>query len=127
MTVFNPQFDTPTLLQKLDTTTGLVVACYCAEWCETCRDYRTPFQALADRWPQHVFVWIDIEECEHLLDEEEVENFPTLLLQGSQGNLFFGPMVPYVEQLEKLIERSTSLVAGQAGGPGPLRNLLKHA
>lgn len=127
MIVFNPQQNPGALLERLDQHPGLVVACYCAAWCDTCKQYAEPFQQLAQRWPQHTFVWIDIEECESLLDDEEVENFPTLLLQGPKGNLFFGPMVPYIEQLEKLLERTDALGTGSSEGPGPLRHLLTTA
>jgi thioredoxin 1 len=124
MHVYNAEHESHELSVHLDQTQGLVVACYCAQWCETCKQYRPAFQALAQRWPQHTFVWIDIEECEPLLDDEEVENFPTLLLQGPGGNLFFGPMIPHIEQLEKLLERTDPNAHGSASGPGPLKQLL---
>ena len=125
MNVYNTEHDTTALLSRLRQNPGLIVACYCAEWCDTCKQYRPAFQALAQRWPQHTFVWIDIEECEDLLDDHEVENFPTLLLQGRNGNLFFGPMIPHVEQLEKLLERTDPDAHGTAAGPGPLGVLLQ--
>lgn len=124
MHVYNAQHESRELLAHLKQAQGLLVACYCAEWCDTCKQYRPAFQALAARWPQHTFVWIDIEECEALLDDEEVENFPTLLLQGAHGNLFFGPMIPHIEQLEKLLERTDATAPGSVGGPGCLEQLL---
>ncbi len=124
MNFFDAQADLPALAERLATHTGLVVACYCAAWCDTCGTYRPGFEALAAHHPAHVFVWIDIEENEALLNDEEVENFPTLLVQSPTGNLFFGAMLPYPEHLERLLE---SLDAGQAAtqqGPGPLRELV---
>lgn len=124
MNFFDAQADSPKLAQRLASHHGLVVACYCAAWCDTCGGYRPGFEALAKRNPDHVFVWIDIEENEALLDDEEVENFPTLLVQSPSGNLFFGPMLPYAEHLERLLQ---SLETGQAAtqqGPGPLKELV---
>lgn len=82
---------------------ALLIACYCAAWCDTCRSYQTDFNALAGRWPQHRFVWIDIEEHPELLDDHDVENFPTILIQNERGTVFFGVQLPYVSHLERLI------------------------
>ena len=37
-----------------------VVSCLCAEWCDTCVDYRPGFFALAEKFPTAQFRWIDI-------------------------------------------------------------------
>lgn len=102
---------------------GLTVACYCAAWCDTCTQYRPDFAALADKFPAITFVWIDIEENPELLDDEEVENFPTLLIQGPQGNVFFGPLQPYISHLERLLSRADESSPCVPDGPGPLLGL----
>ena len=127
MNFFDAQTDSPALHKKLQSHSGLVVACYCAAWCDTCNGYRPGFQELAAARPQHVFVWIDIEENEHLLDDEEVENFPTLLVQGQQGNLFFGPMLPHLEHLERLLQSLEAPSPLLQDGPGRLADLLDLA
>ena len=38
------------------------VTCLCAEWCHVCTEYRAGFLALAERFPQAEFRWVDIEE-----------------------------------------------------------------
>lgn len=124
MNSFDAQTSLPDLARRLADHDGLVVACYCAAWCNTCSAYRPAFDALAQRNPEHVFVWIDVEENEALLDDEDVENFPTLLVQSTQGNAFFGPMLPHIEHLDRLlrsIDASTPIIDA---GPGPLRDLL---
>ncbi|NYT80390.1 thioredoxin family protein [Alcaligenaceae bacterium] len=124
MPVYDPQHHMPALRDRLTREDGLVIACYCAAWCDTCRQYRPDFDGLAQKWPQHTFVWIDIEENPDLLDDEDVENFPTILVQSRAGNLFFGSMLPYISHLEKLVP---GLEAADPieGGPGQLSGLLE--
>jgi len=110
------------LRQRLQQPDTLLVACYCAAWCKTCEAYRRDFDALAQRFPQHVFAWIDIEESPQLLDDDDVENFPTLLLQREGQTLFFGVQQPFIHHLEGLIARSGRL--GAMSGRRPLGALL---
>lgn len=126
MNFFDAQTQADALNRHLSAYDGLVVACYCAAWCDSCNGYRPGFEALAARKPQHVFVWIDIEECEHLLDDEEAENFPTLLVQSSEGNLFFGPMLPHLEHLERLLQSFEQATTVLPEGPGLLKDLLER-
>ena len=39
----------------------ITVTCICAEWCDTCRDYRKGFFALSERFPRARFEWLDTE------------------------------------------------------------------
>lgn len=126
MNYFDAQTQSQELQERLASHTGLVVACYCAAWCDTCKNYQPGFHALAGRMPQALFVWIDIEEDEHLLDDEEVENFPTLLVQGPDGNLFFGPMLPHLEHLERLLQSLEASPVTVQEGPASLRALLRQ-
>ena len=57
--------------------------------------------------PERVFAWIDIEEHAELLGDEEVENFPTLLVQLGDRVLFYGPMLPHIGHLERLLASLT--------------------
>lgn len=77
------------------------VACLCAEWCYVCVDYRPGFLALAARFPQAEFSWIDIEEQE---PEREVENFPTIHVKRGGQTLFYGPQPPSHALLARLLE-----------------------
>lgn len=127
MPVFDPQHDTAALRARLARNEGLIIACYCAAWCDTCRQYRPDFDALAQKWPQHTFVWIDIEESPDMLDDEDVENFPTILVQSGSGNLFFGTMLPYISHLEKLVPSLAVSASTIEDGPGQLSSLLASA
>jgi hypothetical protein len=80
-----------------------LIACLCAAWCDTCGSYRAPFEALMKNHPDKCFTWIDIEDHAALVDELEIENFPTILIEYQDRVLFFGTMLPDVGQLNRLI------------------------
>ena len=124
MNFFDAQTARTELAQRLAAHPGLVVACYCAGWCNTCTAYRQGFETLAAKLPDHVFVWIDIEESEDLLGDEDVEDFPTLLVQSPSGNLFFGPMLPHPEHLERLLQGMNTAQPANQPGPGSLKALM---
>jgi thiol-disulfide isomerase/thioredoxin len=53
----------------------LLVACLCAEWCGSCRDYRATFDALSAQFSgQADFAWIDIEDESDALGDPDIEN-----------------------------------------------------
>jgi thiol-disulfide isomerase/thioredoxin len=93
--------------------TSLLVACLCAQWCGTCRDYRDVFDSAAREHPGMRFVWVDIEDEADFVDPIDVEDFPTLLVASPQGVHFFGPMLPHRETLMRLLR-------AQAEGASPL-------
>ncbi len=80
-----------------------LVACLCADWCDTCRQYQTPFNALAAAFPRAAFAWVDVEDEAERVDDFEVENFPTLLVQRGELVLFYGTLPPYIAQAERLL------------------------
>ncbi|MBC3860615.1 thioredoxin family protein [Undibacterium jejuense] len=80
-----------------------LVACLCAAWCDTCTAYRSAFNQLAAQHPDKCFTWIDIEDCAHLVEEIEIENFPTILIQHLDQVAFLGTMLPDTMQLHRLI------------------------
>jgi thiol-disulfide isomerase/thioredoxin len=128
MAVFTLPQDTGRLqaqLAKAGTDTPLVV-CFCAAWCDTCRQYETDFANLAGQWPDHLFIWVDIEESPELLGDEDVENFPTILVQDARGNRFYGPLLPHIGHLDKLLKSVTGMPP-VCGGPPPLRPLISAA
>lgn len=81
----------------------LLVACLCAEWCGTCRDYQATFEHMRTQFPGARFVWIDVENEAELVDPIEVENFPTLLIARRDQAMFFGTVTPHMETLQRLI------------------------
>lgn len=127
MQVFEAQHNISALAARLRGHDGLAVVCYCAAWCDTCTEYRPDFNALASKLSQHTFIWVDIEENPELLGDEDVENFPTLLIQDQRGSLFFGTLLPHISHLERLIsslDKDSPLVEQS---PGALLDLLGDA
>ena len=81
-----------------------LVACLCAQWCGTCRDYRAVFDALRDEIGAAArFVWVDIEDKADALGDTDVEDFPTLLVARGDAVLFFGPLTPQPPMLARLV------------------------
>jgi thiol-disulfide isomerase/thioredoxin len=82
-----------------------VVTCLCAEWCDVCREYRPRFEALAQRFPQVKFAWLDIEDDAERVGDLEIENFPTIRITRGGEPLFYGVMLPQAEQLARVLEK----------------------
>lgn len=99
---------------------SLQIACLCAEWCGTCRDYRAAFSELQQALPQHHYRWIDIEDEADFAGDIDIETFPTLLVVHGGKVLFAGPVLPRAADAQRLIESITSTL--QAGRqPAPLQ------
>ncbi len=82
---------------------GWVVACLCAAWCSSCREYFTNFTALAQRHPQAQFTWIDIEDQADLIGDLDVDNFPTLLIQRGDVVAFLAPVEMDLHLAERIL------------------------
>jgi hypothetical protein len=86
--------------------TRLTVACLCAQWCRTCDGYREVFDqvllALEDAGVQGM--WVDVEDQADAMGAIDVENFPTLLMARGDEVLFFGPVTPHAQTLQRLID-----------------------
>lgn len=80
-----------------------LIACLCAAWCDTCNFYRSSFDELMSKHPDKCFAWIDIEDQAHLVDEVDIENFPTILIQHRDQVIFLGTVLPDAAQLQRLI------------------------
>ena len=89
----------------------LLVACLCARWCGTCRDYEPVLAALAStHGPALATAWVDIEDEADALGDIDVEDFPTLLIARGDAVLFFGPVTPQPATLGRLVQ---SALAGE--------------
>jgi len=83
---------------------AFTVTCLCAEWCDTCGAYRPGFLALAAKFPQAEFRWLDIEDHADQVGDLEVENFPTIRITRNDALLFHGTLLPIHAHLERLLE-----------------------
>jgi thiol-disulfide isomerase/thioredoxin len=88
-----------------------LVACLCADWCGSCREYRATFDALAAQFDGAAdFAWVDVEDDADALGDPDIENFPTLLIADAGGPRFFGTVTPHAQTAERLIQ---SALAGE--------------
>ncbi len=99
------------LLERLDTIKSLpsdtyLIVCYCAEWCRTCEAFKTAFATLSSEYnEQYAFVYIDVEDHYEMLGDEDIDNFPTILIQRGETNHYFGEILPYASHLKQLIDK----------------------
>jgi thiol-disulfide isomerase/thioredoxin len=94
----------------------LQVVCVCASWCGVCRDFAATFATLTEAHPGVRFHWLDLEDDAELLDELEVDNFPTFLMSVGGQVVFQGPVLPQLPGLHRLIREAIHLPAlGLAG------------
>lgn len=90
-------------IQKKLETSQWLVSCLCAAWCDTCQSYRKNFDNLQSTHPNKCFAWIDIEDHANLVDELDIENFPTILIQFQHKVLFLGTMLPDANLVSRLL------------------------
>ncbi|WP_431049232.1 thioredoxin family protein [Roseateles sp. L2-2] len=95
----------------------LLVACLCAAWCRTCDTYRDDFAALRQQHPGARFLWVDIEDDSELVDDLEVETFPTLLIGQGERVCFIGPVLPGPAAAQRLIQAAQDNPAMSAASP----------
>lgn len=101
-----------------------LIACLCAEWCGSCREYRDVFTALSNAWPELCFVWIDIEDHADVVDDFDVQNFPTIMIEDSDTTRFFGTVLPQRGILERMLSEFRTLPG--SGDAPQLRPLLSE-
>ncbi len=82
----------------------VLVACLCADWCGSCRNYRSRFEQAQSAFADARFVWVDIEDQAELVDPVEVENFPSIMVMVDGQARFFGTVLPHLETLERLVK-----------------------
>jgi len=90
-----------------------IVACLCAAWCDVCTTYRPKFEVFAEHHPEHLFLWIDVEDQAELVGDFDVANFPTLLIQQHGIVTFFGPMQSDTKQLNRLLQSQANQTVEQ--------------
>ena len=79
------------------------MVCLCAAWCGVCRQYQSDWDALKEQYPQIHFTWLDVEDDDDLLGDMDVETFPTILLAYDAHAQFFGPVLPQIQVLARML------------------------
>ena len=91
-----------------------LVVCLCAAWCGTCREYEDGFRELEGRYPDVGFLWVDIEDEHSGVEDWDIENFPTVLIQRNELVLFFGPLLPHHRILKQTLDTYLAQTSAEA-------------
>lgn len=59
--------------------------------------------AEAVTYPDTAFLWVDVEDDSELVGDLDIDTFPTLLVMAGASVLFFGPILPGVDHLRRLL------------------------
>jgi thioredoxin 1 len=89
-------------------TKDVFVVVLCAAWCGVCTDYRAHFERALLSFDEANWRWVDIEDEADLLGPVDVEDFPTVLVAVGGTPLFFGPLGPQPEVLDRLVRACMS-------------------
>jgi len=107
----------------------LVVVSLCADWCDTCKEFRGAFEAIASARPSITFVWLDIEDDSAVAGDIDVENFPTLAIYRGDSVMHFGVSLPQEGTVARLVDEMaerTTAVSDAADEVRELPQLLKN-
>jgi len=94
----------PTVLSATTTPGDWTVVSLCAEWCRTCLEYRPQLAARAASVPDELHLWVDVEDEADALGDLDIETFPTLLVLYRDVPVFFGTVLPQLEQVDRLLQ-----------------------
>lgn len=123
MFLFYPEKHATELQQRLHKTPDTwVLVCYCAAWCRTCAGFKPILEKFAQAHPDLLCVWVDIEEHEDLLLDDDLEDLPTFALQTGQQHFFYAPLPPMKEHIQRLYQQATQ---GLLLAPSDERPLFK--
>jgi len=70
------------------------VIALCAAWCDTCTEFRTTLERIAQARPDILFIWLDIEDDSEICGDIDIENFPTLAIYRGESLLHYGVSLP---------------------------------
>ena len=108
----------------------LIVVSLCADWCDTCREFRVAFEKIAGARPAVAFVWVDIEDDSAVAGDIDVDNFPTLAIYRGNAVLHFGVSLPQEGTVARLVDamaERTSSIDDAPEAVQELPRLLKNA
>src|SRR4051812_6804300 len=97
-----------------------LVVCLCAAWCDTCGDFRTTFERLADADSNARYLWVDIEDDAAVIGDIDVENFPTLAVYRDGAPVFYGVTLPQEGVVARTIASVSSAHSPASEIPDPV-------
>jgi thioredoxin 1 len=101
----------------------LIVVSLCADWCDTCKQFRGAFETIASARPNIAFVWLDIEDDSAVAGDIDVENFPTLAIYRGATVLHFGVSLPHEGTVARLVDEMAERTIAVSNAPEEVREL----
>jgi thioredoxin 1 len=101
----------------------LIVVSLCADWCDTCGEFRSALEAIASARPSMTFVWLDIEDDSAVAGDIDVENFPTLAIYRGDTVLHFGVSLPHEGTVARLVDEMAERTTAAGNAPEEVREL----
>lgn len=102
LVILNPS-DYEKQLQRLEKNTWLFV-CFCAGWCNSCREYLPQLKKLAKARKDVHFIWVDIEEHADMLGDLDIYKFPSILIQYDNTVAFYSCIHPDAALSERVLQ-----------------------
>jgi thioredoxin len=103
----------------------LIVVCLCAQWCDSCRQFRGVYERISAMRAEPSFVWLDIEDDAVLVGDLDIESFPTLALYRGERLLHYGASTPHPDVIVRLIDAARAGMAPVGAVPDSVRDLAR--
>ena len=101
----------------------LIVVSLCADWCDTCKEFRATFESIARDRPDATFLWLDIEDDSVIAGDIDVENFPTLAIYRGDRVLHFGVSLPQQGTVARLVDAMNERDDSSFDAPDAVKDL----
>jgi len=101
----------------------VAVVALCAAWCDTCAEFRSTLDRLAQARPDILFIWLDIEDDSTICGDIDIENFPTLAIYRGEHLLHYGVSLPQERTVGRLIDEFAQRTDNGAAAPQAVLDL----
>ena len=115
--------DRDAIVQAFADPARLVVVSLCAAWCDTCTQFRTAYERIAQAHPDAMFVWLDIEDDAAIAGDIDVDNFPTLAIYRGRTPVHFGVSLPHETTVGRLVDALATGTETLRDAPEEVREL----
>mmetsp|Transcript_44910 Transcript_44910/g.119530 ORF Transcript_44910/g.119530 Transcript_44910/m.119530 type:complete len:179 (-) Transcript_44910:180-716(-) len=93
------------LMKESDSTT--VFVCFTATWCKPCKELAPFFVELSKRFPNSIFAFVDVDECDEISANAGVKAMPTYQTYKS-GGIVSQITGAFKDKLEKMVQDESS-------------------
>ena len=102
---------------------GDLVLLLCAKWCGTCSSFEEVAAELKPRFPNTLFLWIDIEDDSVVAGDVDIINFPTLAIFRNGVVVHYGVSLPHQGVVKRLLTAVLVNPIRQADAPNEVLEL----